>query len=205
MNDKVPNAIYLLLALMLPLSALLAHRVPMKQTAKTALAWVCVFAVGLIIAGQREHLRPLWEGAKNALTGDEQQVVGDTVRIAMSPDGHFYAAVTINGVERRMLVDSGATTTALSTATAKAAGLEVDTSGFGRMIETANGTVVADRATVRELRVGSVVARDLAVVVAPNDGDTDVIGMNFLSQLASWRVEERTLILTPHDTAVQFT
>jgi len=200
-NDQVPNAIYLLLALMLPLSALLAHRIPMKQTAKMALAWVCVFALGLIIAGQRERLRPLWEGAKGALTGDEQQVVGDTVRIAMSPDGHFHASVTINGVSRRMLVDSGATTTAVSTATAKAAGLDVDTSGFGRMIETANGTVMADRATVRELRVGTVVARDLAVVVAPNFGDTDVIGMNFLSQLASWRVEGRTLVLTPHGTA----
>ena len=45
---------------------------------------------------------------------------------------------------------------------------------------------------------GNVIARDLPVVVSPAFGDTDVLGMNFLSRLKSWRVEERTLVLTPH-------
>ncbi len=35
----------------------------------------------------------------------DQSVVGDTVRIRMAPDGHFWARVTVNGVNRRMLVD----------------------------------------------------------------------------------------------------
>ena len=38
----------------------------------------------------------------------------------------------------------------------------------------------------------------LLSVLAPSLGDLDVLGMNFLSQLASWRVEGRTLVLTPH-------
>jgi aspartyl protease family protein len=50
---------------------------------------------------------------------------------------------------------------------------------------------------VRDLKLGDIVARDLPVVVSPAFGDTDVLGMNFLSQLKSWRVEGRTLILTP--------
>ena len=29
-------------------------------------------------------------------------------------------------------------------------------------------------------------------------GDTDVLGMNFLSRLKSWRVEEGVLVLVPH-------
>ncbi len=96
-----------------------------------------------------------------------------------------------------MLIDSGATTTALSEATAKATGVEVDRSGFGEMIETANGTIIANRGRIRELRVGDIVARDLAVTVSPELGDTDLIGMNFLGQLASWRVEGGTLVLEP--------
>ena len=51
--------------------------------------------------------------------------------------------------------------------------------------------------TIDELRVGNIVARNLKVVSAPGL-DLDVIGMNFLSQLESWRVEGRTLILVPH-------
>ena len=199
-GDGAANLVFYVLALMLPLSALVARRVPLGQTLKMALAWVAIFAVGLVVVGQRDRLRPLWDGAVRALTGDDQQVVGDTVRIAVSPDGHYYANATINGTRRRMLIDSGATTTALSEATASAAGVEVDRSGFGEMIETANGTIVASRGRIRDLRVGGIVAYDLAVTVSPELGDTDLIGMNFLGQLASWRVEGSTLVLQPRRT-----
>jgi aspartyl protease family protein len=65
-------------------------------------------------------------------------------------------------------------------------------------MRTANGTVRAELVTIDELRFGSVVARDLDAVVAPGLGDANVIGMNLLSRLASWRVEDNTLILVPH-------
>src|SRR3546814_4577440 len=42
--------------------------------------------------------------------------------------------------------------------------------------------------------LGGITARDLKVAISPALGDIDVLGMNFLSQLASWRVEGRTLI-----------
>ena len=37
--------------------------------------------------------------------------------------------------------------------------------------------------------LGTLDTRDLGVVVSPAFGDTDVLGMNFLSRLGSWRVE----------------
>ncbi len=106
----------------------------------------------------------------------------------MAPDGHFWARVTLDGVSRRMLVDSGATVTALSTTTAQAAALDVRDSAFPMILNTANGQIRAQTATVRELRLGDIAARDLGVVVSPAFGDTDVLGMNFLSKLKSWRV-----------------
>ena len=53
-------------------------------------------------------------------------------------------------------------------------------------------------AQVGELRFGNIVARDLDAVVAPGLGEANVLGMNLLSRLASWRVEGRTLILVPN-------
>ena len=90
------------------------------------------------------------------------------------------------------------TVTALSVETAAAAGLKVEKPMFPLLIQTANGQISADTATVAELRLGNVVARDLPVVVSRAFGDTDVLGMNFLSKLKIWRVEGRTLVLTPH-------
>ena len=37
------------------------------------------------------------------------------------------------------------------------------------------------------------------MVIAPNLGRTNVLGMNVLSRLASWRVEDNTLILVPDE------
>jgi aspartyl protease family protein len=48
---------------------------------------------------------------------------------------------------------------------------------------------------VARAEVGDVATRELGVVVSPAFGDSDVLGMNFLSRLGSWRVEGRTLIL----------
>lgn len=196
MRNGAEVALYALM-LVLPLSALFSRRVPIGRTAKMALAWVVIFAVALMIVGQRERLRPLWDDTRDALFGRDQHVVGAAVRIGMAPDGHFWASARIDGVERRMLIDSGATVTALSLTTAKMSHIEVDDGPFTTVIETANGSIQAQRGRIAKLELGGIVARDLPVVVAPEFSEKDVLGMNFLSQLASWRVEGRTLVLVP--------
>ena len=128
---------------------------------------------------------------------DRQEVVGKEVRIKMAPDGHFWANVTINGVKRRMLIDSGATVTAISDDTAAAAGVDRNPDLVPVVLRTANGLAQAKTGTVDKLKVGSITASDLKVVISPALGGLDVLGMNFLSELASWRVEGRTLIMVP--------
>jgi aspartyl protease family protein len=44
-------------------------------------------------------------------------------------------------------------------------------------------------------------ALDLPVVVADAFGDSNVIGMNFLSEMKSWRVENGEMILEPPERA----
>jgi len=128
----------------------------------------------------------------------QQSVAGGETRVPMNADGHFWIRASINGVRRDFLVDTGATLTAISPETAAVAELRPNRLNRSVMMRTANGTVEARLGTIDELRVGNVVARDLDVVVAPGLGDANVIGMNLLSRLASWRVEGRTLILVPH-------
>ncbi|WP_267393149.1 MULTISPECIES: TIGR02281 family clan AA aspartic protease [unclassified Sphingomonas] len=196
--DLGANALLYALLLILPLSALIARRVPVVRTLVMLVTWGVIFCLLFMVLSQREKFDPYLRRIASFLKLDDQQVVGRETRIRMASDGHFWARVTIGGVQRRMLVDSGATITALSTQTATAAGLDVTNSMFPMVLNTANGPITAKTATVEEIRLGDVVARDLGVVVSPAFGDTDVLGMNFLSKLKSWRVEGRTLILEPH-------
>lgn len=130
---------------------------------------------------------------------DRQEVVGNEVRIRMASDGHFWANVTINGVKGRMLIDSGATVTAISQRTANTASIDRNPDLVPVVLRTASGIAQARTGTVKELRIGNVRAKNLKVVISPVLGTLDVLGMNFLSRLASWRVEGRTLVLVPHN------
>ena len=190
------DVVFYLLVLMLPLSALIARKLPIGQVAKMAAGWIAIFALLILLVGQRERLRPAWDGLSDFIGDYEQTVTGDTVRIQMSGDGHFYANARINGRPTRFLVDSGATTTAISARTASAAGIAID-DPFGAAIETANGRVVARRAIIKTMELGSITSAELPVVVADEFGDTNLLGMNFLARLGSWRVEGHTLILEP--------
>lgn len=193
-GDRAAQFALYAVMLILPLSALVARRLPLKPIAKMSLAWVAIFAGGMLIASQRDR----FSGLKTIFA--DQQVSGTETRIRMAEDGHFWADVEIDGVRRRMLIDSGATTTALSSATARGAGLDSDESPFPVVISTANGDVTARTATAKRVTIGTITTTDLGIVTSQSFGDTDVIGMNFLSKLGSWRVENATLIMTPTQT-----
>lgn len=194
-GDTGFSAVMLALMLILPLSALVARRLPIGPALRMAASWLAIFAVALlaVTAAQRNGYRladvPLALGLAN------EQVSGDTLIIRRSPDGHFQTNVSINGSSQRMLIDSGATITSISDETARAAGIQVS-DPFGAIIETANGTVTAKRATAQTFDVGPIHASDLEVIIAPTFGD-GLIGMNFLSNLKSWRVEGDQMILEP--------
>ena len=193
-----PNGPLYLILVAVPLLALLVRRIPVLGTLIRLASWMVLVGALYLVVDQRGRLDPYLSRVTALLNLDDQQVVGREVRIRMSPDGHFWARARIGNVERRMLVDSGATVTALSVQTAAAAGLKPRDELFPVVLHTANGSITARTSSIDELKLGNITARHLAVVVSPAFGDSDVLGMNFLSRLQSWRVEERTLVLVPH-------
>jgi aspartyl protease family protein len=157
-----------------------------------------LFAFLIFIVLQQAPYQPELSRFTSSLGLDNQRVSGREVRVRISPDGHFWVLASINGVKRRMLIDSGATVTAISEQTAQQAGINVGKTLAPVMLRTANGVAAAETGSIDELRVGNIVARNLKIVSAPGLGGLDVLGMNFLSKLQSWRVEDQTLILVPH-------
>lgn len=169
---------------------------------KTVIGWAAIAALIYVVVINKDRIGDQLEAITTSvgLSEPAQVTSGETVRIRLSPDGHFWARATINGIERRMLIDSGATVSAISEGTAQAAGIEY-VRGLPVQMSTANGTVDARRAQAERIAVGSLATKDLTVFVAPSFGDLDVLGMNFLTRLKSWRVEGNVLILEPHSDA----
>lgn len=157
-------------------------------------------ALGLILLTvvlQLSRFDPRFDVAVPQIGLPEQVVEGGETRIPLSADGHFWVRADVNGVPGNFMIDTGATLTAISAPLAERAGLEPRRGGIPIMLGTANGTVQAHVATIDSLTFGNVSASGTDVAIAENFGDFNVIGMNVLARLGSWRVEDNTLILVP--------
>ena len=195
-GDQTAGVITGVMCLTLAVSSLAARRLPLGRTLKMALAWVAIFAGAYVLMLFRGTGAEIWSRAKVDLFGAQPSVSGGTVRIAVREDGHYHIVGRINGHEAQFLIDSGATTTAISSETAKLAGVEDD--GMPPIpISTANGMTMARTARIARLEIGSIEQIDARTTIGDTLGDTNLLGMSFLSQLKSWRVEGKTLILQP--------
>lgn len=162
-----------------------------------AVSTVGLMGILVLVVLQLSRMDTRFELALPQLGLPEQIVEGGETRVELAPDGHFWLQAEINGYPASFMVDTGATLTAISTETAEAAGLKPRVGGLPVRMQTANGTVSADLTTIDEMRFGNVSARGLDAIIAPGLGPTNVVGMNLLSRLASWRVEGGTMILVP--------
>jgi aspartyl protease family protein len=157
-----------------------------------------VAVVGLTVLQVARLSNPALELALPRLGMPAQTVEGVETHVPMSEDGHFWIEASVNGTPRRFLVDTGATLTAISDELAADSGIEPAPGRMPVQLRTANGTMTARLATIDSLAFGNIVARDLDAVIAPGIGGMNVLGMNFLSRLKSWRVEDGDLILVPN-------
>ena len=204
-GDQAASTLWYVLALVLVGSALIGRRLAWGSLLRLALLWVAIFAglFGLFtLAQQQGYLTGRWaeEGGPvgNAPpTLPPVRAEGQAIRIPVARDGHYWVEASINGTPARFLIDSGATVTALSEPTARAAGLNYDIGEPGVVMTTANGKVAARRSSIATLAIGPVTASDLPVVVSPAFGEINVIGMNMLSRLKSWGVQNGEMVLTP--------
>lgn len=197
-ESDTASLVYSLLLLVLVGSALVSRTLPIRQTLKMALGWVGIFALIFLLVSFRPEMKLIWQRVTGELgLARAPEITGEPMTIRKSDDGHFWVSAEVNGRPMRFMIDSGATFTAISTEAAKAAGIEPGGLGLKTVMETANGMVEADRATIADLRVGSLTMRDHDVLISDGLGETNLLGMNFLSELESWRVEGSSMILVP--------
>jgi aspartyl protease family protein len=193
-NNLMLGGVYILMAMMLVLGALMSRREKAARLFTMALAWVAIFAGGFVLFTFRDDLGYVAQRLRAEATG-EPVVQGEEIRIPMAVDGHFWVDGEINGEKIKFLVDSGATMTTVGRDTAARVGMEVSPTR-NQIVRTGNGFIRVATARADTLEVGTIERRGMAVHVADGE-DLNVLGMNFLSSLQRWGVEGRWLVLIP--------
>lgn len=193
-----PSLIWGVVCVILLISSLVARRMPLNQVAKMALAWVAIFSALFAIFSFRTEFQTIWERVKSDFAGTSNQSVNaQTIEIKRRDDGHYWLQLEVNGKAVPFLIDSGATTTAINENTAIETSIDIDRSGYPVIISTANGRVAAKRGTIQTISIGPHRIEKHPVVVSESFGDTNVLGMNFLDGMKSWKVEGNVMTLQP--------
>ena len=183
------------------LGSILARRKVFGGRFVSTLSTLVLGAILITVVLQLSRFDPRLDIAVPQIGLPSQVVEGGETRITLGGDGHFWLRAKVNGVEANFLVDTGATLTAVSQDVADDAGLEPRRGGIPVRIQTANGAVGAEITSIDRLSFGNVDASGIDAIIAPTLGDTNVIGMNVLSRLASWGVRneggEQVMVLVP--------
>lgn len=105
---------------------------------------------------------------------------GGVIEIARGPDGHYHWPGRINGREVDFLIDTGATSTAISAALAR----ELRLDALGRVQSNTAGGVVSGEVVSGNVTLdGGVVADRLRITALPGLGDRPLLGMDVLGRL----------------------
>jgi aspartyl protease family protein len=120
---------------------------------------------------------------------------GET-RIAANALGQYSTDVELNGVRLHMLVDTGASSVALSYEDASAAGVLPLPNDFKYSVNTANGVAHVARVMLHQVRLGAITVYDVEAFVGERGAlATSLLGMTFLSKLSRMEVADGALLL----------
>lgn len=113
--------------------------------------------------------------------------------LTADPRGHFVVEGQVNGGTVRFLVDTGATTIALSSADATRLGIDYRKGERG-LVGTANGTATAYRVKLDTVQVGGIIANNVDAAVLDGNLPMALLGMSFLNRM-DMRREGQTMVL----------
>lgn len=142
------------------------------------------------IAGRQHTLRV---GDAPASVGGLPMPTGDRIVLTAGSGGHFITGGRINGQQAQFIVDTGATTVAMSVQDATRLGIPYKEGRMG-LASTANGTSPMWLVKLASVRIGDVEVRNVDASVMPGQMPYVLLGNSFLTRFQMKR-ENETMVL----------
>lgn len=154
----------------------------------------------LELNGKRHTLRvgdaPVSVGAGGGAGGESGKGGrgGNRIVLTAGTGGHFITPGQINGRAVQFVVDTGATSIAMSAADAERAGISY-TGGQRVQLSTANGVAPGYRIQLSSVRVGDVEVYDVDAVVIPQSMPYMLLGNSFLTRFQMIRENDQMTLV----------
>ncbi len=145
------------------------------------------------IAGQQHTLRVGDAPASVGATAGSAAPSGSRIVLAAGGGGHFFTLGQINGKSTQMVVDTGATSVAMSVAEAQRLGVEYR-SGQPIQMSTANGVIQGWIVKLSSVRVGDVVVHGVEAAVSAGSMPYVLLGNSFLTRFQMTRNNDQMVL-----------
>ena len=127
--------------------------------------------------------RQMVVGISRRIGATYQEPKEQVVTIARNAMLQYHTTARINGRQVQVLVDTGANVVAMSSAHAKALGIDYST-GIPSKVETASGVIPAHVVTLRSVSVGGILVNNVRASVVEGDFPaTILLGMTYLQHV----------------------
>ena len=143
------------------------------------------------IGGKRHTLRV--GDAPASIGGGGSGPRGNKIVLSAGSGGHFFTAGSINGRPVQFVVDTGATSVALSVQDAERLGIDYKKGQPGRS-STANGTVNVYLVKLASVRIGDVEVYDVDGTVVPAGMPYILLGNSFLTRFQMTRQNDQMVL-----------
>ncbi|MGY5776674.1 retropepsin-like aspartic protease family protein [Rhizobium sp. LEGMi12c] len=200
-NDDFARVVYLLPIALMMSAAVWGSRHTVSQSVRNLLIWfviIMALATAYIYRGDAAQVgnrvfAGLMPGHAVVVTTSEG---GQEVILHKRSNGHFEARVMINGQPIDMLIDTGASTIALSQEDAERVGIIPENLTYSMTVLTANGRARAAPVELGSVAIGPIKRRDVEASVAEAGKlDQSLLGMSFLETLGSMQMQTDELRL----------
>jgi len=115
--------------------------------------------------------------------------------IDREPDGHYWTRADVDGTAVKFMVDTGASTVAITFRDAQRIGLNPEELDFKWEIRTAGGIVYGAAVTLDRIRIGQVEVENVEGMVLREGLDQSLLGMTFLGELYSYEFRKSQLLI----------
>lgn len=135
------------------------------------------------------------EGAPDLATEAAPAAPAGAAAVTKAKDGHFWAEANVEGRHVRFLVDTGATTVALTATDAKRLGLDLEELDFSHPVKTAAGEVRAALVELDYVSVAGARVEKVQALVMEKGLETSLLGMSYLGRLSRLEATPNSMIL----------
>jgi aspartyl protease family protein len=146
-------------------------------------------AVGTYPESQAAVVQPANESCEPTSSGRSLILESDR-------QGHFQVEARVEGRFVDFIVDTGASLVVLREATAAEVGIRPQPRDYTATAVTANGKIMAARATIERIEVGGITVYDVPAMVLPDEAlAKNLLGVSFLSRLKRYEYANGRMVL----------